>query len=78
MLIKSKGTTKVFLEIYKISVDKLNDLDELETPFNYHREQLSLGSYDNVWIYFYTPNIPPEGFYFVENGNFEKEKEWFD
>jgi gamma-glutamylcyclotransferase (GGCT)/AIG2-like uncharacterized protein YtfP len=76
MLVHSDDLHDIVLEVYEVNDAELSSLDDLEYPFDYHREQFVIGDYEGVWVYLYTPGTPPEGFRLVQSGDFHKELEW--
>ncbi|MHA2502659.1 MAG: gamma-glutamylcyclotransferase family protein [Candidatus Kariarchaeaceae archaeon] len=76
MLVKDDGGQSIVLEVYDITDAELRSIDDLEEPFDYHREQISVADLEGVWVYYYTPGVPPKEFRFVESGNFSKDVEW--
>jgi gamma-glutamylcyclotransferase (GGCT)/AIG2-like uncharacterized protein YtfP len=69
MIVSSSDNHPIFVEVFEVDAAMLEKLDQLEAPYNYHRESIFLAELDQkVAIYvFNEPNPPPE-FALVKSG----------
>ena len=69
MIVPSSDNHPIFVEVFEVETDTLEKLDHLESPYDYHRENIFLAEFDReVAIYVFNEPNPPPGFNLVESG----------
>jgi gamma-glutamylcyclotransferase (GGCT)/AIG2-like uncharacterized protein YtfP len=74
MLVPSEKRHPVFLEVFEVTSDKLEELDALEGPYGYHRETTHVPGFAGaleVEVYVH-PRPPPVGFAPVASGDWSE------
>ena len=70
MIVPSADTHPIYVEVFEVDEDTLENLDLLEAPYNYHRQNVYVAELDReVAIYVYDEPEPPPGFNVVASGN---------
>ncbi len=62
MIVSSPDNHSIYVEVFEVDSGKLEELDRMEAPYNYHRESIFLSELaQEAEIYvFNEPNPPPE------------------
>ncbi len=69
MIVSSRDNHSIFVEVFDVNADKLEELDRLEAPYNFHRENIFLAELDRgAEIYVFNEPNPPPGFTLIESG----------
>lgn len=79
MLITSFDSPKeIFVEVYQLTKDQFNAINDLEEPFGYHWEIISIDkkNLDQVRIFVFDNPKPPKEFTEIEHGNFKAKIQW--
>ena len=73
MIVPSADIHPIFVEVFEVDEDTLENLDHLEAPYNYHRQSVYLAELDReVAIYVYDEPEPPPEFNLVESGKWPR------
>ena len=69
MIVSSTDNHSILVEVFDVDTDKLEELDRLEAPYNFHRENIFLAELDReAAIYVFNEPDPPSGFAATESG----------
>ncbi len=69
MIVSNPDNHPIYVEVFDVDADKLEELDRLEALYNYHRESIFLSELDReAAIYVFNESNPPPGFAFIESG----------
>jgi gamma-glutamylcyclotransferase (GGCT)/AIG2-like uncharacterized protein YtfP len=72
MIVYSRDSHSIFVEVFEVDADKLEELDRLEAPYNFHRENIFLAELDReAAIYVFDEPDPPADFTAVPSGKWE-------
>ena len=79
MIVKSQDMSNVYLEVYEVDEDKFNQIYKLEEPFGYHSDIIEISEInENVNIFVFSDNFPPDEFVLVSDGNWKSTVPWND
>ncbi len=69
MIVSYPENHSIFVEVFDVDAEKLEELDRLEAPYNFHRENVFLAELDReAEIYVFNEPNPPPGFTLFESG----------
>ncbi len=69
MIVSSSDNHSIYVEVFEVDAGKLEELDRMEAPYNYHRESIFLSELDReAEIYVFNETDPPSGFTVTESG----------
>ncbi len=69
MIVSNPDNHSIFVEVFEVDAVKLGELDRLEAPYNFHRENILLAELDReAAIYVFNEPDPPSGFTTTESG----------
>ncbi len=69
MIVSNPGNHSIYVEVFDVESDKLEELDRLEAPYDYHRESIFLSELDQeAEIYVFNEVDPPPEFTAVASG----------
>ncbi len=69
MIVSSPDNHSIYVEVFEVDAGKLEELDRMEAPYNYHRERIFLSELDReAEIYVFNEPDPPSGFTLIESG----------
>ena len=73
MIVSNPDNHSIYVEVFDVDADKLEELDRLEAPYRYHRESIFLPELDReAEIYVFNESKPPPEFKAVASGNWTR------